>query len=92
MIKPIKDRIVVKRKEPETKTASGIILQAEVEQPDEGTVVAVGSYTNDKGQKVELDVKVGDVVVFGKYAGQTVTIDGEELIIMREADIVGVIE
>ncbi|MDO4442138.1 MAG: co-chaperone GroES [Moraxella sp.] len=100
-IRPLHDRIVVRRTEEEQKTAGGILLPGSAqEKPQQGEVIAVG-----KGQLVDnsinsmftnglrpLDVKVGDKVLFGQYAGQTVKVDGEELLIMKESDVLGVLE
>ncbi|WP_312266822.1 co-chaperone GroES [Neisseria sp.] len=93
-IRPLHDRVVVKRVEAEEKTASGIVLPgAAAEKPDIGEVVAVGEGRRNKaGDRVALDVKVGDKVLFGKYSGQTVKVDGEELLVMREEDIFGIVE
>ena len=93
-IRPLHDRVVVKRVEAEEKTASGIVLPgAAAEKPDIGEVVAVGEgRRNEAGERVALDVKVGDKVLFGKYSGQTVKVDGEELLVMREEDIFGIVE
>ncbi|MDO4248926.1 MAG: co-chaperone GroES [Neisseria sp.] len=93
-IRPLHDRVVVKRVEAEEKTASGIVLPgAAAEKPDIGEVVAVGEGRRNKaGERVALDVKVGDKVLFGKYSGQTVKVDGEELLVMREEDIFGIVE
>ncbi len=92
-IRPLNDRVVVKRVEAEEKTASGIVLPgAAAEKPDMGEVIAVGEGKRlDNGDRIALDVKVGDKVIFGKYAGQTVKVDGEELMVMREEDIFGII-
>ncbi|OAM43081.1 MULTISPECIES: co-chaperone GroES [Eikenella] len=93
-IRPLHDRVVIKRLEAEEKTASGIVLPGSAaEKPDMGEVVAVGAgkLTKDGGRR-KLDVKVGDRVIFGKYSGQTVKADGEELLVMREEDIFGIIE
>ncbi|MCA1979308.1 MAG: co-chaperone GroES [Thiobacillus sp.] len=94
-IRPLHDRVIVKRKEDERKTASGIVIpdSASTEKPDQGEVIAVGAgKKDDQGKLIPLDVKVGDRVLFGKYAGQTVKVDGEEVLVMREEDIMGVIE
>ena len=93
-IRPLHDRIVVKRMEEERKTASGIVIpDTAAEKPDQGEVVAIGAgKKDDKGNHIALDVKVGDRVLFGKYSGQTVKVDGQELLVMREEDIMGVIE
>ena len=84
-LRPLHDRVIVKRLEQETKTASGIVLpDAAAEKPDQGEVLAVGpGKRNDKGDFVALNVAVGDRVLFGKYSGQTVKVDGEELLVMR---------
>ena len=93
-IRPLHDRVVVKRVEAEEKTASGIVLPGSAaEKPDVGEVIAVGEGRRNKaGERVALDVKVGDRVIFGKYSGQTVKVDGEELLVMREEDIFGIVE
>ncbi|KAB2319937.1 co-chaperone GroES [Betaproteobacteria bacterium SCN1] len=94
-IRPLHDRVIVKRKEDERKTASGIVIpdSASTEKPDQGEVVAVGpGKKDDQGKLIPLDVKVGDRVLFGKYAGQAVKVEGEELLVMREEDIMGVVE
>jgi chaperonin GroES len=93
-IRPLHDRVVVKRMEEERKTASGIVIpDTATEKPDQGEIIAVGAgKKDDKGNHIALDVKVGDRVLFGKYSGQTVKVDGEELLVMREEDIMGVIE
>jgi chaperonin GroES len=93
-IRPLHDRVIVKRLEEERKTASGIVIpDAAAEKPDQGQVLSVGPGKRDEnGKHVTLDVKVGDRILFGKYAGQTVKVDGEELLVMREEDIMGVVE
>ena len=93
-IRPLHDRVVVKRVEAEEKTASGIVLPGSAaEKPDMGEVLAVGSGKLLKnGERLALDIKVGDKVLFGKYSGQTVKVDGEELMVMREEDIMGILE
>ena len=93
-IRPLHDRVIVKRLEEERKTASGIVIpDAATEKPDQGQVLSVGPGKRDEnGKHVTLDVKVGDRVLFGKYSGQTVKVDGEELLVMREEDIMGVVE
>ena len=93
-IRPLHDRVVVKRVEAEEKTASGIVLPgAAAEKPDIGEVVAVGEgRRNEAGERVALDVKVGDKVLFGKNSGQSVKVGGEELLVMREEDIFGIVE
>ena len=93
-LRPLHDRVIVKRIDSETKTASGIVIpDAAAEKPDQGEVLAVGpGKKNDKGELGAMSVKVGDRVLFGKYAGQTVKVDGQELLVMREEDIMGVVE
>ena len=94
MLKPIGDRIVIELVESEEKTASGIVLpDTAKEKPQEGKVVAVGKgKVNDDGKITPLDIKVNDRILFGKYSGSEINIDGEEHLIMREDDILGVIE
>ena len=93
-IRPLHDRVVVKRLEEETKTAGGIVLpDSAAEKPSRGEVLAVGpGKTLDNGEVRALDVKVGDKVVFGQYGGSTVKIDGEELLILSESEIFGVLK
>jgi chaperonin GroES len=93
-IRPLHDRVVVRRKEEETKTAGGIVLPGKsAEKPSQGEVVAVGTgRILDSGDVRPLAVKAGDTVVFGQYAGSTVKIDGEELLIMSENEIFGILE
>jgi len=93
-VRPLHDRIIVKRVEEEEKTKSGIIIpDTAKEKPQEGEVIAVGNgRILENGQKVPMDVKVGDRVIFGKYAGNEIKIDGEEYLIMREEDILGILE
>jgi chaperonin GroES len=93
-IKPLQDRVIVKRVDEEEKTSGGIIIpDSAKEKPMEGEVVAVGGgKILDNGTKVPMDVKAGDRVLFGKYAGNEVKIDGVEHLIMREDDILGIIE
>ncbi|MBL8530473.1 MAG: co-chaperone GroES [Hyphomonadaceae bacterium] len=92
--RPLHDRILVRRIEAEEKTAGGIIIpDTAKEKPQEGEVIAVGpGARNEAGQLQPLDVKVGDRILFGKWSGTEVKIDGEELLIMKESDIMGVIE
>ena len=92
--RPLHDRVVVRRIEAEEKTSGGIIIpDTAKEKPQEGEVVAVGpSARDDNGKLVELSVKAGDRVLFGKWSGTEVKIDGEDLLIMKESDILGVIE
>ena len=93
-IRPLHDRVIVKRLEAETTTAFGIVLPDSAgEKPDQGQVLAVGPGKRDEaGRLIALDVKVGDKVLFGKYSGQTVKVDGQELLVMREEDIMGIRE
>ncbi len=90
---PLHDRVLVKREEQDTKTAGGIIIPDTVqEKPMEGKVIAAGSGArNEDGKITPLDVKAGDKILFGKWSGTEVTIDGDELIIMKESDILGII-
>ncbi|CAM5401617.1 co-chaperone GroES [Sphingobium scionense] len=92
--RPLHDRVVVRRIEAEEKTSGGIIIpDTAKEKPQEGEVVAVGPGSrDDSGQLVELSVKAGDRILFGKWSGTEVKIDGEDLLIMKESDILGVIE
>jgi chaperonin GroES len=92
-IRPLHDRVIIKRIEEERKTPGGIFIpENAAEKPDQGEVVAVGTgKVMDDGKVRPIDVKVGDRVVFGKYSGSTVKIDGDELLVMREEDIMGVI-
>ncbi|RBP44109.1 co-chaperone GroES [Garciella nitratireducens] len=92
-IKPLGDRVVIKVKEEEEKTKSGIVLpDTAKEKPQEGTVVAVGSGEIVDGKKVDLEVKEGDQVIFSKYAGTEVKLDGEEYLILRQSDILAVLQ
>lgn len=93
-LRPMQDRIIVKRVEEETKTAGGIYIpETAKEKPQEGEVVAVGNgKRTEDGKILPLDVKVGDKVLFGKYSGTEVKVDGQDYLIMREDDILGVIE
>jgi len=92
--KPLHDRVLVKRVEQDTKTAGGIIIPDTVqEKPMEGKVIAAGSGAkNEDGKVTPLDVKAGDKILFGKWSGTEVTIDGDDLIIMKESDILGIIK
>jgi len=92
-IRPLHDRVVVKRLENETKTASGIVIPDNAaEKPDQGEVIAVGpGKRGDDGKLIAPDVKAGDRILFGKYAGSTVKIDGDEVLVLREEDILGVL-
>lgn len=93
-IRPLHDRVIVKRLAEERTTASGIVIpDSAAEKPTRGEVLAIGTgKALDNGQVRALQVKVGDIVLFGKYAGNEVKIDGEEIVVMREEDIMGVIE
>lgn len=92
--RPLHDRVVVRRIEADQKTAGGIIIpDTAKEKPQEGEVLAVGPGARDEAGKIQaLDVKVGDRVLFGKWSGSEVKLDGEDLMIMKEADILGVID
>lgn len=91
--RPLHDRVLVRRIEQEEKTAGGIIIpDTAKEKPIQGEIIAVGSGTrNDKGDIQKLDVKVGDVILFGKWSGTEVKIDGKDLLIMKESDVLGVL-
>jgi len=91
--RPLHDRVLVRRVEAEEKTAGGIIIpDSAKEKPAEGEVVAVGDGArDDDGDRIPLDVKVGDRILFGKWSGSEVSVNGEELLIMKESDILGVI-
>jgi chaperonin GroES len=93
-IRPLHDRVIVKRLEEERKTSSGIVIpDSAAEKPDTGEVIAIGTGKILEDGKVRpLDVKKGDKVLFGKYSGQTVKIEGEEMLVMREEDIMGVLD
>ena len=93
-VRPLQDRVIVKRMEEERKTASGIYIpDVAAEKPDQGEIVAVGKgKVADDGKLIAMSVKVGDKVLFGKYAGQTFKMDGQEYMTMREDDIIGVVE
>jgi len=93
-IRPLHDRVVIRREEQETKTAGGIVLPGSAaEKPSQGEVLAVGKgLITEAGEIRPLDVKVGDKVLFGQYAGSTVKVDGEELLIMKETDLLGILE
>ena len=91
-IQPIGDRVVVKAQEAETQTASGLYIpDTAKEKPMKGTVVAAGPGKTENGTHVEMTVKEGDTVLYGKYAGTEITLDGEDVLIMRESDILGVV-
>ncbi len=93
-VKPLHDRVIVKRVEEEEKTKGGIIIpDTAKEKPVEGEIMAVGDgKVADDGKKIALEVKAGDKVLFGKYAGTEIMIDGEEHLIMREDDIIAIVE
>lgn len=93
-IRPLQDRVVVRREEEETKSAGGIVLPGSAtEKPSRGEVVAVGpGRLLDNGETRPVDIKVGDKVIFGQYSGNTIKLDGEELLIMSEGEIFGVLE
>ena len=93
-LRPLHDRVLVRRLEEEEKTAGGIIIpDTAKEKPMEGEILAVGpGARNEQGELTPLDVKAGDRVLFGKWSGTEVTMDGEELIIMKESDVMGIIE
>jgi chaperonin GroES len=93
-LRPLHDRVIVKRMEEERKTASGIVIpDTATEKPDQGEVMAVGPGKRDeRGTVNPLDVKVGNRVLFGKYAGQAVKVDGVELLVMREDDLMAFVE
>lgn len=92
--RPLHDRVLVRRSDEEQKSAGGIIIpDTAKEKPMQGEVIAVGPGARDeKGATIPLDVEIGDIVLFGKYAGTEVKIDGEDLVILRESDIMGVVE
>ncbi|WDL95472.1 co-chaperone GroES [Alicyclobacillus sp. ALC3] len=93
MLKPLADRVVVRLVEREEKTASGIVLpDTAKEKPQEGEIVAVGEGRYEDGKRIALDVKVGDRVIYSKYAGTEVKVDNEELLILRESDILAIVE
>lgn len=93
-IRPLHDRVIVRRIEQDEKTAGGIIIpDTAKEKPIQGEVVAVGpGARDDAGKTIAMDVKVGDTVLFGKWAGTEVKLDGEEVLVLKESDIIGVIE
>jgi len=93
-LRPLHDRVIVKRLEQETKTASGIVIpENAAEKPDQGEILAVGNgKILEDGSVRPIGVHVGEKVLFGKYSGQTVKVDGDELLVMREEDIMAVVE
>ena len=92
--RPLGDRVLVKRVEEESKTKGGIIIPDTVkEKPQEGEVIAVGAGLRDEdGDRIPLDVKAGDRILFGKWSGTEVKVDGEDLLIMKESDVLGILE
>ncbi|MGA2508485.1 MAG: co-chaperone GroES [Chitinispirillaceae bacterium] len=92
-VKPMEDRVLLKPMDAEQKTAGGIIIPDNAkEKPQKGEVIAVGpGKTNDKGQKIEMTLKKGDKVLYGKYSGTEITVDGKEYLIVRESDVLAVI-
>ena len=92
-LRPLHDRVIVKRLDQETKTASGLIIpDAAAEKPDQGEILAVGNgKVQENGNVRPLEVKVGDRVLFGKYSGQAAKVNGEELLVMREEDIMAIV-
>ena len=93
-IKPLEDRVVVQANEAETTTASGLVIpDTAKEKPQEGTVIAVGpGRIDDNGNRVPLDVSVGDVVIYSKYGGTEIKVDGEDLLVLRESDVLAKVE
>jgi chaperonin GroES len=93
-IRPLHDRVILKRMEEETTSAGGIVIpDSAAEKPQRGEIVATGTGKRlESGEIVTLDVKIGDKVLFGKYSGTEVKVDGDEFLVMREEDIIGVIE
>ena len=93
-LRPLHDRVIVKRLDNERKTASGIVIpESAAEKPDQGEVLAVGpGKQTEDGKVLKMDVKVGDKVLFGKYAGQTVKVDGDEVLVIREEEILAVVQ
>lgn len=91
-IKPLGDRVIVKPKEADEQTKGGIILpDTAKEKPIEGTIVAVGPGKTEEGKTIELSVKVGDIVLYGKYGGTEISVEGDDYLIMRESDIYGIV-
>ena len=93
-LRPLHDRIIVKRIDAQRTTASGIVIpDTAAEKPEQGEILAVGpGKCNDQGQRIALELKVGDRILFGKYAGQTVKVDGQELLVLREDDVMALLE
>lgn len=92
-LRPLSDRVIIKRLDNERKTASGIVIpESAAEKPDQGEVISVGPGKKSEDGKIQpIDLKVGDKVLFGKYAGQAVKVDGEELLVIREEEVLAVI-
>ena len=92
MIKPLSDRVVVKAQEAEERTSSGLYIpDSAKEKPQRGTVVSVGPGRVENGTKIDMTVKEGDTVLYGKYSGTEITLDGDDYLIMRESDILGIV-
>jgi chaperonin GroES len=93
-LRPLSDRVIVKQSEAETKTASGIVLpDSAKEKPTKGKVISVGpGKVDDKGKHLTLNVKAGDNIYYGKYSGTDIEVDGEKFVILRESDVLGVLE
>jgi len=92
-IQPLGDRVVVKAQEAEEKTASGLFIpDTAKEKPQKGTIIAVGPGRVENGTKIDMTVKKGDTVLYGKYSGTEITLDDEEYLIMRETDILGIVK
>ena len=92
MIKPLSDRVVVKAQEAEERTSSGLYIpDSAKEKPQRGTVVSVGPGRVENGNKIDMTVKEGDTVLYGKYSGTEITLDGDDYLIMRESDILGIV-
>ena len=92
-IKPLSDRVVVKAQEAEEKTSSGLYIpDSAKEKPQRGTIVSVGPGRVENGNKIDMSVKAGDTVLYGKYSGTEITLDGDEYLIMRESDILGIVQ
>lgn len=87
-VKPLSDRVVIEPLDPETKTSGGIIIPDNAkEKPQEGKIVAVGPGKYEEGKKIEMELKVGDKVLYGKYSGTEITVEGKEYLIIRESDV-----
>ncbi len=93
-LRPLQDRVIIKRLDNERTTASGIVIpETAAEKPDQGEVIAVGAGKKaDNGSIIPMEVKVGDKVLFSKYSGQTVKVDGEDLLVVQESDILAIID